>query len=132
MASRNQLIYRCWRDIQDIIGRAAQWPFQVRRLFWSSGLRHWDRIIICTFCFVNGLIPIVFSSPEPKAQVSLSDDNLSVVRRCRCRRKLFTFSSSSPEPLISTKLGTKHPWVKGIEVCSNEGPRPFQGEIITK
>ena len=26
---------------------------------------------------------------------------------------------------ISTKLGAKHPWVKGIEVYSNEGPRPF-------
>ena len=45
---------------------------------------------------------LIFSSPEPKAQVSFSDQNLSVVRRrcrcCRCR-KLFTFSSSSPEPL---------------------------------
>ena len=29
---------------------------------------------------------------------------------------------------ISTKLGTKHSWVKGIQVCSNEGPwRLFQG-----
>ena len=27
--------------------------------------------------------------------------------------------------LISTKLGTKHPWVKGIQVCTNELPRPF-------
>ena len=43
----------------------------------------------------------LFSSPEPKAQVSFSDQNLAVVRRCRRRRrrKLFTFSSSSPEPL---------------------------------
>ena len=45
----------------------------------------------------------IFSSPEPKAQVSFSDQNLSVVRHCRCCRcrcrKLFTFSSSSPEPL---------------------------------
>ena len=44
----------------------------------------------------------LFSSPEPKAQVSYSDQNLSVVRRrCRpnrCCCKLFTFSSS-PEPL---------------------------------
>ena len=24
---------------------------------------------------------------------------------------------------ISTKFGTKHPWVKWIQVCSNEGPR---------
>ena len=41
---------------------------------------------------------------EPKAQVSFSDQNLSVVRRrCPSRRrwfrKLFTFSSSSQEPL---------------------------------
>mgnify|MGYP003688910747 CR=1 FL=1 len=48
----------------------------------------------------------VFSSPEPKPQVSFSYQNLSVVRyrfrrRCRrcCCRKLFTFSSFSPEPL---------------------------------
>ena len=26
---------------------------------------------------------------------------------------------------ISTKLGTKHPWVKGIQVCSVERFRPF-------
>ena len=26
---------------------------------------------------------------------------------------------------ISFKLGTKHVWVMGIQVCSNEGPRPF-------
>ena len=32
------------------------------------------------------------------AQVSFSDQILSVVRRRRCCRKLFTFSFSSPEP----------------------------------
>ena len=26
---------------------------------------------------------------------------------------------------ILTKLGTKYSWVKGIQVCSNEGPRPI-------
>ena len=30
----------------------------------------------------------------------------------------------------STKLGTKHPWVKGIQGYSNEGPCHFQGNII--
>ena len=40
-----------------------------------------------------------FSSPEPKAQVSFSDQNLSIVRRCCCCHKLLTLSSSSPEPL---------------------------------
>ena len=59
--------------------------------------------------------------------------------------KPFTFSSSSPKllgqfqpnlaqsttkklknPLSTTrKLGTKHPWVKGIQICSNGGPRLF-------
>ena len=46
--------------------------------------------------------PSLISSPEPKAQVSFSNQNLSVVRRRHCRRrwrKLFTFLSSSPEPL---------------------------------
>ena len=54
------------------------------------------------------MVHIYISSPKPKAQVSFSDQNLSVVRRrCCCRRhrrrrlcrKLFTFSSSSPESL---------------------------------
>ena len=29
---------------------------------------------------------------------------------------------------ISTKLGTKHPWVKGNQVCSNKGLHPFPRE----
>ena len=37
------------------------------------------------------------------------------------------FFSRSTEP-ISTKLSTMHLWVKGIQVCSNEGPRPFSRE----
>ena len=46
----------------------------------------------------------IFSSHEPKVQVSFSDKNLSVVggrrcRRCRRRKLFFTFSSFSPEPL---------------------------------
>jgi hypothetical protein len=27
---------------------------------------------------------------------------------------------------ISIKLGTNHPWVKGILFCSNKGPGPLQ------
>ena len=33
----------------------------------------------------------------------------------------FKFFSRTTGP-ISTKIGTKHPWVKGIQVCSNEEP----------
>ena len=32
--------------------------------------------------------------------------------------------------LISTKLGTKHSWVKGTHFCSNEGSHPLsRGDI---
>ena len=34
------------------------------------------------------------------------------------------FFSRTTEP-ISTNFGTKHPWIKGNQVCSNEGPHPF-------
>ena len=37
---------------------------------------------------------------------------------------IFIFFSRTTGP-ISTKLGTKHPWMKWIQVCSNEGPCPF-------
>ena len=39
-------------------------------------------------------------------------------------RNLKIFISRTARP-ISTKLGTKHPWVMGIQFYSNEGPRPF-------
>ena len=39
-------------------------------------------------------------------------------------KKIKIFFSRTPWT-IWTKLGTKHPWVHGIQVCSNEGPRLF-------
>ena len=58
-----------------------------------------------------------------------SDHNLSVVCRGQSCRKLFTFSSSSPEPLgqfqRNLAQSTKHPWLNGFQFCSNEGPQPF-------
>ena len=39
------------------------------------------------------------------------------------RNLKFFFSRTTGS--ISSKLGTKHPWVMGIQVCSNEGPCPF-------
>ena len=75
-----------------------------------------------------------FSSSEPKTRVSFSDHTLSVVRRCRrrCRyRKLFTLFFRTTR-LISTKLSTKHSWVKRIQLVQMKGPALFQGEIIVK
>ena len=84
-------------------------------------------------------ILMIISSPELKAQlVSFSDHLSSVVclsvcpsvcpsvRPSVCLKTfhIFIFFSRTAGP-ISTKLGTKHSWVKGIQVCPNEGPRPF-------
>ena len=50
---------------------------------------------------LKGNIRFFFGSPEPKAQVIFSDQNLSVARRRRHRRRcnVFIFSSFSTEPL---------------------------------
>ena len=69
---------------------------------------------------------VFFGSPELKTQMSFSDYLLCVVRLSvrPSVYKLFTSSSSSQKTTgpISDKLGTQHPWAKGIQVCSNEGP----------
>ena len=70
---------------------------------------------------------LFISSPEPKVQVSYSDRLLSVVclsvcpSVCLLTFHIFDFFSRTTGP-NSTKLGTHHPWVKGLQVCSNEGP----------
>ena len=83
---------------------------------------------------------MIFSSREPKAQVSFSDQNLSVVRRrCRCRRrrrcfKLSTFSSSSPEPIgqFQPNLAQSILGCRGFKFIQMKDPALFQGEIIMK
>ena len=68
---------------------------------------------------------MLFTSPEPKAQGTFSDPNLSVVHRRRCfcgrRPRYISFFSRITGP-ISTNFGTE---VKGIQVCSNKRPRTF-------
>ena len=49
-----------WFDIQDIIGPAKLWPHKIRRYFWTPNLKHFERICICAFVYINGLNPIVF------------------------------------------------------------------------
>ena len=57
-----------------------------------------------------------------------SGDNYGIMKIQLRNLKIF---SRTTEP-ISTKLDTKHPWIKGIQVCSNEGLILFQGQIIMK
>ena len=79
------------------------------------------------------LFIIIFSSPEPKAQVIFSDQNLSVLRpRSHCR-KLFTFSSSSPEPLsqFQPNLAQSILGWRGFKFVQMKCPALIQREIIT-
>ena len=63
----------------------------------------------------------IFSSPEPNPQRAF------VIKFDHCpSSSLYTFHisiffSRTTEP-VSTKLGIKQPWMKGIQVYSNEGP----------
>ena len=49
-------------------------------------------------------------------------DNYEIVKIHWQNLKIFFCRTTEP---ILTKFGTKHPWVTGIQFCSNEGPRPF-------
>jgi hypothetical protein len=69
----------------------------------------------------SGVIRVryLFSSPELKAQVSFSDCPLSGVSlsvRPSVNFYIFDFFSRTTGP-ISTRRGTNHPWVEGIQVC---------------
>ena len=55
-------------------------------------------------------------------------DNYEKAKHIDEIKKIFSLRTTYP---ISTKLGTRLPWLKGIQVCSIKGPL-FQGEIITK
>ena len=98
-----------------------QWLYLIS---WHNIL-HVD-IIVCIDDF--------FSSHEPKAQVCFSDHNLFVVYRCWHCRKLFTFSSSSPEPLgqFQQYLAQSILEWRGFKFPQMKGPTLFQGEIILK
>ena len=77
------------------------------------------------------MIILIFSSPELKAQVSFYDHLLSV---CPYVCKLFTFSSSSQEPLGQFKPNLAQSilgrW--GFKFIKIKDHALFQGEIITK
>ena len=46
-----------WTDIQDLIGPATAWPRSMRAFFWTRDIRHWPRIRMCAFAYINGLPP---------------------------------------------------------------------------
>ena len=51
----NSQVFQHWELIQDLIGPSRLWPKRVRRLFWIKHIKHWDRIMLTSFTYVNGL-----------------------------------------------------------------------------
>ena len=77
-----------------------------------------NHIFVCQFSSLIWTLHILFWQLT-SALISLA--HLSSVIRLFVF-KLFTFSFSSPEALGQIQL---HSWVRGIQVCSNQGLRPF-------
>ena len=92
-----------WRNLKIFFSRTT-WPFSTKLVTmhpWVKGIQ---------VCLNKG--PCSFSRA----------DNYKMVKIHRQISKIFFSRSTEP---FSTKLGTKHPWVKVIQVYSNEGPRLF-------
>ena len=93
-------------------------------------------------CFVNSIISLLkffnpFSWDKAKGSSDLSDKNLSVVRHCwrrRCRGKLYTFSSSNPEPMdqFQQNVAKRTLGKRSFKFLQMKGYVLSQGEIITK
>ena len=84
-------------------------------------------IYFCTCCCFEfnctTYVVFFFSLSVPRAEVSFSVENLSVsVVGVVVNFSHFHLQSWEP---ISTKLDTKHPLIKWIQVCSNEWPGPI-------
>ena len=94
-------------------------------IFLMGGLWHFHETgINCKKSKVNSFCEFIFLAHLSQRLKELLWSNLSVVH-CPSS-SLYTFHisiffSRTTEP-VSTKLGIKHSWVKGIQVYSNEGP----------
>ena len=89
-------------------------------------------VFVLNYLRVDNIIvdlQLFLSSHELKVQVSFSDLVVCLsVHLSVCLKTFYIFiffKISRTNWLISTKLGTKHSWVNGIQVCSNEGRQLF-------
>ena len=41
------------------MGDASLWPINIRRIFWTKYSNNMQRVLLCIFCYVNGLSPDV-------------------------------------------------------------------------
>ena len=68
--------------MQDIVKNASLWQRRVRILFWKRNLGHWDRVLVCSFCWVNGLNPTVLLEwLVPRRSCTVGDAKYDHIRR---------------------------------------------------
>ena len=58
--TKNRMIFEKWTEIQEIIGPANKWPFLINKLFWLPNIKHFDRLLVASFVYVNRLNPTIF------------------------------------------------------------------------
>ena len=56
---KNKKTYETWRTIIDLIGDGSLWPINIKRIFLAKYLNNIQRVLLCIFCYVNGLSPDV-------------------------------------------------------------------------
>ena len=103
------------------------WHLTFQNIFFSQNQKHFNECFIFFFNrsqghTLKGLGQFLKENEQCGiavwllAHLSFSDHHLSDFKHL--------FSQNTTQ--ISTKLGTKQPWVKRIQVCLNEGPPIFQ------
>ena len=118
--------YRFWSRLVSRIQLGTSTVTDLWRLFWDlilQTLYQANKIFIDCFYTKPNIKCGGFSSPEMKGEVSFSDHLLSVVCPPVCLHTFHVFMFfSRATGLISTKHSSKYPYVKGVKICSSEGP----------
>ena len=52
-------IYTAWMNLQDVVGPVKLWPKHIRKRFWKKEVNHFDRLMVATFAWINGLNPFL-------------------------------------------------------------------------
>ena len=108
---------RWWRNSENTLSKFKKTLLQN---FWVNFNQTWHKH--------SWVKSIQVCANEGSCLIPRGDNDEIAKIHCRNLRNLFSRTSGP----ISTKLDTKHSWVKGIQICSNEGHSLSQGEMIAK
>ena len=108
-----KIIFACWNEIKNI--HSSWWYL---KLFFSRTTKPITTKICTKHSRAKGIQVCTNEGPHPFP----GGDNYEIAKTHWWNLKIF-FSRSTWQ--LSTKLGIKHLWEKGIQICSNRRPYPF-------